>query len=269
MGLSDETVEEKMIKPSADTSGIILFANNDIDTDKLARCVTERFGEGTVCDIDKSRPNCVFIGVKLEDVEFWCSYMNAPFPDEDGAIKRLLGVNAFVSPQEKEEMLRHQSFMFVAQKGKCVNLEEKRRVCMLFNELCGEWMKLDETIGLLNSVDAYVSKRFYLNELMVLEENKMDPDYFPALLWVLIYPSMEGEAHTVETLGLKQFGFPELMFYDPKQPMEEVYDKLSIMCMLEITEQEFYQNRDTISFTPDSLTIFKQVGDKLALIGDI
>lgn len=94
-----------------------------------------------------------------------------------------------------------------------------------------------------------------------------NPDYFPVMLWVLVYPTHADDGSpTIETCGLEQFGFCELEFYKPTEEWIQSYEKLYIMSALQITEKEFYKNMDTISFSKDNLGIFKQDGKKLAII---
>ena len=104
----------------------------------------------------------------------------------------------------------------------------------------------------------------------ISEQEEKVPDYFPSMLWILVYQTRtEDGTPVIETCGLEQFGFPELQFYNPKEEWAQSYEKLYIMSALQITGNEFYKNMDTISFTPETVSVFKQNGKKLAVIGGI
>ena len=79
----------------------------------------------------------------------------------------------------------------------------------------------------------------------------------------------EDGAGRIYTQGLRDFGFPELEFYKPTQDWAHSYEKLYLMSLLQITGKEVYRNMDTIAFAPGQLSVFKQDGEKLVVIGGI
>ena len=76
-------------------------------------------------------------------------------------------------------------------------------------------------------------------------------------------------APVIETCGLEQFGFLELQFYKPAEEWAHSFEKLYIMSIFQITGKEVYKNMDTISFSQDTFSMFKQNGTKLTVIGGI
>ena len=94
-----------------------------------------------------------------------------------------------------------------------------------------------------------------------------DPDYFPVPLWIWLFQGTHEGKPTVETWGLKEFGLPELGFFDPQSPLEDILNYLYTMCCFQITGQQLYRNMALIPLTPELEVVCKQNGDKLYFIG--
>lgn len=260
--------EEQTITPNPNTMGFLLFDTTDMDMQLIEEKPRQMFGERVDIDMDCSHPSVVTLNVKLDGLEFWCSYMPFPVPDEEMDIAYTVQFNALL-PEEKQAFCAHKSFMVIAQKGGGTSLEEKRRVCCLFSLLCGAWMELSGAVGFcLNTTGLLVSRKNYLRNVAVLNgEAREDPAYFPASLWIWVLPLQEGDKPTIESWGLKEFGFPELSFYNPRADYAEVYARIYMMSSLQITGNAHYQNMDTITFENGETGIFKKSGSKLGVIG--
>ena len=96
-----------------------------------------------------------------------------------------------------------------------------------------------------------------------------DPSYFPAPLWIALSQAENHGHRAVGTDGLRQFGFHELFFLDPKEEWAQSYEKLYMMSILQITGRELYRDRDTIRFGPEAQAVFRLLQDRLAVVGDI
>ncbi|MEY8403514.1 hypothetical protein AALA54_09275 [Oscillospiraceae bacterium 44-34] len=251
--------------PSADTGAVILLGS-DMGLAAVTRAVEERFGAHVLVSTDSSAPNAPAMTVRLEGVEFFCSYLAMPHPAQVYDLSSLQ--EGLFSPQEREELLAHKAFLVLAQKGGGTTLAEKRRVCRLFTRLAGALVGLDGAVGVfLAEAELLVSRRVYLQHAAILEKNWEDPEYFPVPLWISIRSGQKGEFPMVGTWGLKQFGFLELWFLDAKSPWPELHEKLYLMSMFQITGRELYQNMDTIEFTPGNPSVFKELKGALFIVG--
>lgn len=119
----------------------------------------------------------------------------------------------------------------------------------------------------MSAAELLISRRVYLQHVGVLEKNAGDPDYFPAPLWIAMRQGQKGDKLLMGTWGLRQFGFQELWFLDPKSQWAEIHEKLYLMSIFQITGKELYKNGDTIAFTPGNITMFKELNGALFLIG--
>ncbi len=251
--------------PSADTGAVILLGS-DMGLAAVTKAVEERFGAHVLVSTDSSAPNAPAMTVRLEGVEFFCSYLAMPHPAQVYDLSSLQ--EGLFSPQEREELLAHKAFLVLAQKGGGTTLAEKRRVCRLFTRLAGALVGLDGAVGVfLAEAELLVSRRVYLQHAAILEKNWEDPEYFPVPLWISIRSGQKGEFPMVGTWGLKQFGFLELWFLDAKSPWPELHEKLYLMSMFQITGRELYQNMDTIEFTPGNPSVFKELKGALFIVG--
>ena len=204
--------------------------------------------------------------IRLEGVEFFCSYLAMPHPAEVYDLSSLQ--EGLFSPQEREELLSHRAFLVLAQKRGGTSLAEKRRVCRLFTRLAGALAGLDGAAGVfLTSAELLISRRVYLYHAAILEKNWEDPEYFPVPLWISIRSGQKGEVPMVGTWGLRQFGFLELWFLDAKSPWPELHEKLYLMSMFQITGRELYRDTDTIEFTPGNPSVFKELKGALFIVG--
>lgn len=251
--------------PEPDTAAVILLGE-DVGWAAVTKAVEERFGAQALVSTDNSAPNAPAMTIRLEGVEFFCSYLAMPHPAEVYDLSSLQ--EGLFSPQEREELLSHRAFLVLAQKGGGTSLAEKRRVCRLFTRLAGALAGLDGAAGVfLTSAELLISRRVYLYHAAILEKNWEDPEYFPVPLWISIRSGQKGEVPMVGTWGLRQFGFLELWFLDAKSPWPELHEKLYLMSMFQITGRELYQDTDTIEFTPGNPSVFKELKGALFIVG--
>ncbi|USF27232.1 hypothetical protein N510_002178 [Firmicutes bacterium ASF500] len=251
--------------PEPDTAAVILLGE-DVGWAAVTKAVEERFGAQALVSTDNSAPNAPAMTIRLEGVEFFCSYLAMPHPAEVYDLSSLQ--EGLFSPQEREELLSHRAFLVLAQKGGGTSLAEKRRVCRLFTRLAGALVGLDRAAGLfLTSAELLISRRVYLYHAAILEKNWEDPEYFPVPLWISIRSGQKGEVPMVGTWGLRQFGFLELWFLDAKSPWPELHEKLYLMSMFQITGRELYRDTDTIAFTPGNPSVFKELKGALFIVG--
>lgn len=257
--------------PEANTGVIVLFDRSDGVVEELERTISERFGADSILEVDRSKPSITHLMLRIDGTELICSYLPFSLPPEDGDIQTLLQVNCFRSEEEERAFQGNQSFCLITEIGGGNTLEGKRSVCLLLTKLCGSLLQIQGAAGVyVPSSQLLLGKTMYLKYVSITEQEAGNPDYFPSLLWVLVYQTQaEDGTPTVETCGLAQFGFLELVFYHPREEWAQSYEKLYLMSMLQITGKEVYRNRDTISFTPDGFSIFKQNGTKLSVIGGI
>ena len=251
--------------PEPDTAAVILLGE-DAGWAAVTKAVEERFGAQALVSTDNSAPNAPAMTIRLEGVEFFCSYLAMPHPAEVYDLSSLQ--EGLFSPQEREELLAHKAFLVLAQKGGGTSLAEKRRVCRLFTRLAGALAGLDGAAGVfLTSAELLISRRVYLYHAAILEKNWEDPEYFPVPLWISIRSGQKGEVPMVGTWGLRQFGFLELWFLDAKSPWPELHEKLYLMSMFQITGRELYRDTDTIEFTPGNPSVFKELKGALFIVG--
>lgn len=272
MGLFDHLKKKKktelVIVSQPDTMGTVLFDRTGMDMQCIEDQVRQTFGENVSIDADYSHPSVANLNVRLDGLEFWCSYMPFPLPAEEMDIAYTVQFN-HLSQEEQQAFCAHKSFMLIAQKGGGTSLENKRRVCCLFSQLCGAWMALDSAVGFcLNTTGLLVSRNDYLRHIDILHEKTgQDPNYFPAPLWIWVLHQQEGDKPTIESWGLKEFGFSELKFYAPTSDYADVCCRIYMMSALQITGKAYYQNMDMITFENGGTAIFKKSGEKLAVIG--
>lgn len=252
--------------PEKDTFGLLLFADV-ISAEDVAEAAGNAFGVGAVRSVDRSSPVAPALLLDLEHVEFWCSCMPMPQPKEVCDFTQIQG--GLFSEQEREEILNHKSFLVLSQQGGSGTLEDKRRVCCLFTRLAGELMKREDAAGVfINGAGLMISRQVYLKHAAVLEQNLNDPEYFPAPLWIGIVHAYSKETPVIATMGLRQFGFPELCFPNPVSQWPEIHQRLYLMSIFQITGKELYKNMDTIEFTKGNLSVFKEQEGVLYIIGD-
>lgn len=258
-------------EPDADTFGSILFDRADLDRKKFEETIVKNFGRESLVQVDDSHPSVTHFVVQLEGMEFWCSYMPFPLSKEEGDIALLLRVNLFISAEEQKALTDQKSFMLIAQKGGGKTLQEKAAVCLLYSQLCGAIMQVEGAAGfLLNSTGLLVGRGMYLKQTDIIKQSKGDPHFFPVALWVLVYPAAaDNGTRTIETRGLEQFGFMELLFYAPKKEPPQYIEILYVMACQQITGERVYSNMDMITFSENHTSILKQGDGKLAIIGDI
>ena len=251
----------------ADTLCLLVMDRVMEDATQAGELVKRAFGSDTVGEIDQSNAPITHMVVKLEGMEFWCSYMPFPVPPEEMRISDTPQYSLF-NDKEYQALCGSKAFWLIAQKGGGQSLEGKRRVCRLLTRLAGTLLEMKGAIGVyVSAAELLVSRRVYLQHTAVLEKNAEDPDYFPAPLWIAMRQGQKGDKLLMGTWGLRQFGFQELWFLDPKSDWAEIHEKLYLMSIFQITGKELYKDGDTIAFTPGNITMFKEMNGALFLVG--
>lgn len=251
----------------ADTLCLLVMDSVMEDVSQARVAVEYVFGSGTVEETDQNNPPITHMVVKLEDTEFWCSYMPFPVPPEEMRISDTSQYSLFDN-EEYQALCNSRSFWIIAQKGGAQSLESKRRICRLFTRLTGTLLELEGAIGVyVSGAELLISRRIYLQHMGILEKNAEDPDYFPAPLWISVKQGQKGEKFLMGTWGLRQFGFQELWFLDPVSHWSEIHEKLYLMSIFQITGKELYRDGDTIAFTPGNITVFIEMNGALFLVG--
>ena len=256
-------------EPEKDTSVLIVMDRVLEDVEPTINLLQNAFGSDAVSNIDRSHPRVPAFIVTVEGIEFWCSYLPMPIPQQELDVPYAAKCCLFLNDEEREAFCGGRSFWMLAQKGGGMTLEEKRRVCWTFSRLCAVLLEQEGAVGACRtSIGLLISKRNYL-----LQRNNMDgktwndPDYFPVPLWIWLFQGTHEGKPTVETWGLKEFGLPELGFFDPQSPLEDILNYLYTMCCFQITGQQLYRNMALIPLTPELEVVCKQNGDKLYFIG--
>lgn len=243
--------------PEAETKAIILLGKN-VGLDAVSRAAEAKFGPQVLASADNSHPLAPAVYFQLEGVEFFCSYMAMPHPPQ---VADLAAIPAgLFSPEEREEMLKHQAFLVLAQRDGGTTLEDKRRLCCLFTRLAAALLETESASGVyVSSAELLISRSVYLKHAGILEQNLQDPAYFPAPLWISIRHGQKGEYPLIGTWGLKQFGLLELWFLSPDADWAEIHQRLYLLSIFEITGKDLYKNMDTIQFTPGKTSVFKEL----------
>ena len=231
----------------------------------------EKFGAAAVLSIDDSRSSVTHFMLRIDGMDVICSYMPFPYPKEECDIPALFRVNHYITEDEQKALMEHKSFCILAEIGGGKTLDGKRAVCRVLTKVCGTLLCVEGAAGVCYSAaNLLLGKKMYLNHAAISEREEADPEYFPSVLWILVYQTCaEDGTPVIETCGLMQFGFLELQFYNPREDWANSYEKLYLMSIFEITGKQVYKNMDTISFAPDTISIFKQCGEKLSVIGGI
>lgn len=100
----------------ADNLCLLLMDRVMEDVTQAGGLVENVFGAGVVGEIDQSNPPMVHMVVKLEDMEFWCSYMPFPVPHEEMQIPDTPQYSLF-NDEEYKALGSSKSFWLIAQKG--------------------------------------------------------------------------------------------------------------------------------------------------------
>lgn len=227
------------------------------------------FGPQAVSDIDTGHPRVSSFIAAVDGLEFWCSYLLMPVPREEMDIPYVAKCDLFLSPEEREAFSSHKSFWLIVQKGGGTSLEQKRRVCWAFSLLCAALLEQEGAVGVCrNTTGQLIGKENYLFHRERMEGKTWDdPEYFPVPLWIWLFRGMHEEKPTVETWGLKEFGLPELGFFKPELPVQDILSYLYTMSCFQITGQQLYRNMALIPLTPEVEVICKGSGEKLYFIG--
>ena len=257
--------------PVSNTAVTIFFDRADVEKEEIANVIGEKFGAESVLSVDSSHPSATHFMLRIDNMDVMCSYMPFPYPKAECAIPTLCHFNPYISEEEQQALAAHQSFCVLAEIGGGKTLAGKRSVCLALTKLCGSLLPIRGAAGIYyGAAHLLLGKSMYLKHAAISAQAENDPAYFPAMLWILVYPTRADDgASAIETCGLSQFGFLELQFYEPTEERACSYEKLYILSTLQITGREFYRNMDTISFSRDTFSIFKQDGEKLSVIGGI
>ena len=255
--------------PREDTMALLLMDRVLEDIDPAVELLRKTFGDKAVSNIDRSHPRVPAFIVTVDGLEFWCSYLPMPVPEEEQDIPAKAQYNLFLKPEEREAFAGHKSFWVLAQKGGGKNLEGKRRTCWDFSLLCAALLELEGAVGVaVTNTALLVSRENYLFQRSQMEGRSWnDPDYFPVTLWIWLYRGLSEEKPTVETQGLSEFGLPELGFFNPELPVQDTLNYLFTMSSWQVTGRQLYRNMALIPLTPEIEVICKQSGEKLYFIG--
>lgn len=258
------------LSPAANTALTVFFQRHNIETEEIKAAICETFGDDAVLSVDEKQ-SVTHLMLNIDGTDIICSYLPFPMPEDETDIAYLFKFNHYITEEEQRALVEHRSFCLLTEIGGGSTLEGKRSVCLLLTRLCKSLLKIEDAAGVYYSAaNLLLGKEMYLKYASIAQQQEDDPSYFPSTLWILVYQThTEDGVNTVETCGLEQFGFCELQFYDPKEEWAYSFEKLYIMSTFEITEMEVYKDMDTICFTQDSMSIFKQNGKKLAVIGGI
>lgn len=258
--------------PVADTMCLLLMDGMLEDIDPIADRLKTTFGNQAVSEVDHDHPRVPAFTVTIDGLEFWCSYLPMPIPADTTDIPTAAQYSFLLTDEEKQAFISHKSFWMLAQKGGGTSLEAKRRVCWIFSILCAALLEQEGAVGIhiANMGGILVSKRHYLQqrELMEGKQPANDEGYFPVPLWVWVYGTYQGETPIIRTMGLKDFGLPELGFYNPKQfDTGELLNFLYSMSSLQITGRQLYRNAALIPLDEKTEVVCKQDGDVLFFFG--
>ena len=256
-------------EPEKDTMALIPFDRVLADMEPTINLLRAAFGSEAVGNIDLNHPKVPAFTVTLDGIEFWCSHLPMPIPKGDLDMSYVTKCNLFLNEAEREAFCSHKSFWMIAQKGGGTTLEEKRRVCWAFSRLCAALLEQEGAAGVCqNTIGLLISKKNYLLEQKNMEGKTWnDPEYFPVPLWIWLFQGSHEDKPTVETWGLKEFGLPELGFFDPKSPIQDILNYLYTMSCFQITGQQLYRNMALIPLTPETEVVCKQNGEKFYFIG--
>lgn len=277
MGLFDRfrekpTPSDSSPRPKEDTMCLLLMDRVLEDVEPAANRLRALFGPRAVSETDHSHPRVPAFTVTVDGLEFWVSYLPMPVPPDTADIPTAAQYSFLLTAEEKEAFSNHRSFWMLAQKGGGSSLPEKRRTCWTFSLLLSALMELEGAVGAnpVNRGGLLVSKRHYLQQRQLMDGKDRDNSegYFPVPLWVWVYGATgEGGRPTIQTMGLQDFGLPELGFFDPKREVGELLDLLYSMSCLQITEKQLYRNMALVPLDENTEVVCKQDGGTLFFIG--
>ncbi len=261
--------EKPSVSPEPDITATLLLRKN-IGWDAVVKAIEEHFGSQVLGNVEDNgyssfesvKAKVPAATVTLEGVEFWCSYLAMPHPTQICDFSKI--EDGLFSYEEREEIEQNQAFLVLAQKGGGQDLASKRQVCRLFTRLAGTLMGLEDAAGIyVCSAELLISRSEYLKHAGILEENRDDPSYFPVPVWVALRRRKKGEHVLTGTWGLRQFGLLELWFLDEDTAWTELYQRLYLLSITQITGRDFYEDMDTIEFTPGKTSLFRELNGAL------
>ena len=239
--------------------------------DPAIAALRSAFGESAVGNIDQSHPQLPALTVTIGGLEFWVSYLPMPVPPDTLDVATAAKYSFLLSDEEKTAFAGSQSFWMLAQKGGGKTLAEKRKACWCFSLLCSALLGLEGAVGVhpINRGGLLVSKRHYLQQRDMMEGKTWDnaDGFFPVPLWVWVYGTRENDKDVMQTSGLKDFGLPELGFFNPQKQVGELLDLLYSMSCLQITGKQLYRNMALIPLDEKTEVVAKQDGETIFFIG--
>jgi len=268
-----ETVSTAAPGPSlkADTMCLLLMDRVLEDIDPAVELLRKAFGKAAAGNVDHSHPRVPALTVTADGLEFWVSYLPMPVPINSADIPTAARYAFLLTDGEKAAFTAHKSFWMLAQKGGGTSLAEKRRVCWAFSQLCAALMDLDGAVGInpVNRGGLLVSKRHILQQWEQMAGKTWDNagGFFPVPLWVWIYGTSENGKDVIRTCGLEDFGLPELGFFNPERPVDELLNLLYSMSCLQITGKQRYRNMALVPLDEKTEVVCKEENGVLYFIG--
>lgn len=257
--------------PQADTMALLLMGRVLESIDPAIGLLRAAFGEGSVGNLDQSHPHVSSLTVTVDGLEFWVSYLPMPVPPDTLDVATAAKYSFLLSDEEKTAFAGSQSFWMLAQKGGGKTLAEKRKACWCFSLLCSALLGLEGAVGVhpINRGGLLVSKRHYLQQRDMMEGKTWDnaDGFFPVPLWVWVYGTRENDKDVMQTSGLKDFGLPELGFFNPQREVGQLLDLLYSMSCLQITGKQLYRNMALIPLDEKTEVVAKQEGETIFFIG--
>jgi len=256
--------------PEKDTMCLLLMDRTMASIAPAIAQLQETFGPQATGPVDDSHPKVPALTVTLDGIDFWCSYLPMPVPQSELDLSTLVQGNLFLSPQERKALCETRSFWVLAQKGGGTSLAEKRRVCWTFSLLCHALLQVEGAQGVsVNNMGLLVSKRSYCNHVSQMAGTSLDngDGYFPVPLWVWLHGAWHEGKRTVQTRGLKDFGLPEMGFFDPQRPVGEILNYLFTMASRQITGREHYENGILVPLDEKTQVVCKSEGEILFFTG--
>ncbi len=92
--------------------------------------------------------------------------------------------------------------------------------------------------------------------------------YFPVRLWVWLYITDDKGKQAILTCGMNDFGLPEMGFYAPQRPPQDIMNYLFTMASRQITQREVpYHNAIVIPLDEKTEVVCKEEDGVLYFIG--
>lgn len=267
MGLFDKFMKKEEqegdgLRPVSNVMGFALFGKVVSDGKEIAKSIKAEFGDEVRISIKKDR--LINVEVHLGKQEFLCVCM--PFPVPDHEISEMLAYN-MISPETSREMANHSSFLVI--QGDISMSKSKRAAYLQFNRICGAVLAMEQAVGIyMGGAGLLIDKKTYFRHMDILNSPHGQKDsYFPSPLWIRVSFHMDGNEKLACTCGLRDFGFPEVCFYNTGQEDAALYHQLHMLAIEEITGRGIYKNMDLIKINDKLEAVCKLQDDVLYVIG--